>query len=365
MNILFSESSLNLGGQELQILQQMTALQKQGIAVTLLAQSVSRIYQKAVRLGLPVFPVPFRNSLHLPSFFKVLSAISKTKANYLITHSGKDANVCGLAARLSKRRPTVIRVRTYQAGFPKTFTYNWLADLTLVPSKLMRGQIVRNPKIKKERIQLLYPGIDFEKIKSQSDLPLAKPLADWLTAHPGKIISHVAMLRPEKGHLFMLKVIRDLLHDFPTLRYVVAGEGQETYKNLIKESIYSLGLTEHVFLAGLLDVIAPLLKKTDLLVMPSLQEPLGMSQSEALSLGVPVMGSDVDGIPETIAHQKTGLLAKPGNMPDWCAGVRFALHNPEKMLEMAQAGQADVMERFPLQTNIDSFLKYLKEAKAT
>jgi glycosyltransferase involved in cell wall biosynthesis len=360
-SILFSESSLNLGGQELEILQQMQLLQEQGISVTLLAKEKSRIYQKAIDLNLPVVAISFRNSLDLLSIFKVCSIIRKKQIQFIITHSGKDAYVCGFAARLSWLKPKVIRVRTYQHGMPKAFVYNQLADLTWVPSLFMKSKLCVNPRIKPDNIKILYPGINFQKIKSQADLPLPHSLAQWLSEHPGPLITQIAMLRPEKGHLCMLQAIHQLASLFPNLRYVIAGEGAADYKLLLQERVHSLELEEHVFFAGLVDSIAPLLKKTTLLVMPSLAEPLGMSQIEALGLAIPVIGSDVDGIPETIIPLKTGLLVRPGDQKAWVDALRFALENPEKMLDMAKAGQQDVLSRFSAEAHIQSFLGYLEE----
>ncbi len=95
----------------------------------------------------------------------------------------------------------------------------------------------------------------------------------------------------------------------------MAGEGQE--KPLLERMIGELGLRENVFLAGILQNIAPLLKVSDMAVLPSLVESLGMFQIEAQYLGVPTIASDVGGIPETIIHQKTGLMVEVGNIWQW------------------------------------------------
>lgn len=67
MNILYTESSPNIGGQELQAVAQMCAMRRLGHQVMLACREHSRISAEAHRYGIPVVHIPFRNSLHPPS----------------------------------------------------------------------------------------------------------------------------------------------------------------------------------------------------------------------------------------------------------------------------------------------------------
>ena len=358
LKILFSESSPNLGGQELQLLQQMTALQQQGVSVKLACSPVSGIERAARDRGLDVELVRFRNSLHLPSILRIKQLIKSWWPNAVVSHSGHDANVCGVAARLARRRPRMVRVRTYQHDIPQAWTYNHLADITLVPSEEMRARILRNPKISAEKIHILYPGLDFASIARDAQLALPESLAAWLAQHPGRLLVHAAMLRPEKGHLYLLDVLVRLLSRYPDIRYVIAGEGEQ--RSAIEQRVRTLGLEQHVFLAGMVQPVAPLLQRAHLVLMPSLIEPLGMAQIEALSLGVPVVASDVDGIPETIVADHTGLLVAPGDVAAWEHALTWALANPQSMAAMAAEGRESVIKKFSIESNITRFLSLIQ-----
>jgi len=183
---------------------------------------------------------------------------------------------------------------------------------------------------------------------------LPESIAAWLATHPGRLIAHAAMLRPEKGHLLLLDVLAQLLPRFPDLRYVIAGEGEQ--HAAIERRVTELGISEHVYLAGMLQPVAPLLQRAQLVIMPSSIEPLGMAQIEALSLGVAVVASDVDGIPETIVADQTGLLVAPGNIAAWVDALAWALEHPERMAAMAAVGQKQVMQQFSMEANIERFL---------
>jgi len=358
LKILFSESSPNLGGQELQLLQQMTALRQRGVAVKLACRPTSGIYQAAQQRGLTLEPVTFRNSLHLPSILRVRRLLQAWQPDVVVSHSGHDANVCGVAARLVSHRPRTVRVRTYQHGIPHAWSYNWLADMTWVPSQEMRTRILRNPKIVEARIQILYPGLDFAQIACDAQRAWPNDVAAWRAQHPGRLLVHAAMLRPEKGHLFMLEVLARLLPNFQDLRYIIVGEGEQ--RAAIEQRVRELGVEQHVYLAGMRQAVAPLMQSAQMVVMPSLIEPLGMAQIEALSLGIAVIASQVDGIPETIDADHTGLLVAPGDVDAWVDAIAWGLEHPERMAAMAAEGRQRVQKKFSLETHIARFLSLIQ-----
>jgi glycosyltransferase involved in cell wall biosynthesis len=105
--------------------------------------------------------------------------------------------------------------------------------------------------------------------------------------------------------------------------------------------------------------LPPLYVRSEVVVMPSFYEPLGMSQIEALGLGVPVVASRVGGIPETVHHGRTGLLAAPGDMDAWTDALTWALEHRAEMRAMATAGRADVRQRFELAKVLDELASHL------
>jgi hypothetical protein len=102
--VLFTESSDNVGGQELQLMQQMRQMQLHGPRTMLACRPGSR-GEQAVQQGLSVLPVRFRNSLHPPSIAILRRWISQRSAAPAICHSGHDSNNLAIAARLAWRRP--------------------------------------------------------------------------------------------------------------------------------------------------------------------------------------------------------------------------------------------------------------------
>jgi len=352
---------MNIGGQELQALQQMRALQAAGFKTLLLCKPNSAILQRASVLGLAATPIRFRNAFHVPSFRQLLHLVQSKDPVAIVSHGSHDALLSAVVARwatlVSGRRIPVLRVKTFQHGYPLSFAYNHLFSKTLTCSHYLRSLFLVNRAIKPNKIEVLNPGIDFSGL-SQSDNALPDHVKRWLADHPGPVISHGAILRGEKGHRVILNALAEVKKSFPSVRYLIAGEGQD--RALLEAEIKTLGLDDHVYLTGILHSIAPLLSVSTLAVLPSLIEPLGMFQIEAQYLGVPTIASRVGGIPETILHEETGLMVEPGKVRAWADAICWVLQHPTEAKQMAERGKAFVTAKFSMERNTAELIKLIQ-----
>ena len=357
-SVLFLESSKNMGGQEWQLLQQMQALQQEGYLSVLLCAEQGLIAAHAKARNLHVITLPFRNSAHLPTVRGIWRAIKQYQPTACICHSGHDANNLSIACLWLRQRPKIIRSRTYYTNDKKKSWQSLLPlDVVMVPSQFMQAQIQK--QFPSKRVEVVYPGVDFAKLDGQTEAMLSEDLQQWLAARPAaEVIIQVGMFRREKGHHIVLAAVAQLLERHPNLVLILAGGGK---KQAILEQIAQLGLSDKVWL-GELSAVAPALRRAQLLVMPSLLEPLGMVQIEALGLGVPVIVSNVGGIPETVQHQQTGLIVTEATPEAWATAMDYGLTHTQEMQRLAAAGQEQVRQQFSRQYNTQRLLQLLSEA---
>lgn len=361
--VLFSDSSMNIGGQELQALQQMHSLHEHGYSPILLCKPKSAISARANSEGLNVIEIPFRNAFHIPSLGKLLQLAKEKKPVAMFCHGSHDALICAFVGMiqiiLGRKRIPVFRVKTFQHGYPLSFAYNYLFSGTVIPSDYLRSKFAANPAIHVQKLKVLYPGINFSELDNP-DAVLPVHVQTWLDTHPGPVISHGAILRGEKGHGTILKALVHVKDVFPNVRYLIAGEGQD--KPLLEAEIVRLGLSDNVLMTGILKKIAPLLRKSDLAVLPSLVEPLGMFQIEAQYLEVPIIVSNTGGIPEAVVNQVTGLMIEPGNVEEWANAIIWTLSNLSTAKKMAQEGKKFVVEKFSLEANTTGLINLVDGA---
>lgn len=351
VDVLFTESSPHVGGQELQLLQQMGLLRNAGHRVTLACRPTSAIAVRAAEAGFARLSLPLRNALDLRSLAGLRRYLVQQRPRCIVSHSGHDANLAVLAARSVWPRPRLLRSRTYLAGRPSVWTHSRLVDAVMVPSKYLRAQLIAAPGIDPHRVSVVYPGIDVDRLDADAGAALPADLADWLVGRRGPLVVQVGMLRGEKGHALALEALARVRDRWPGLRYVAAGGGD--LRDELMALAGRLGLAAQVRMVELRPV-APLLKQADLVIMPSLYEPLGMAQIEALALGRPVLASRTGGIPETIDDGRTGRLLPPGDVAAWAEGIVQALGDPPALRRLAEAGRADVRERFSLRRNLEA-----------
>ncbi len=124
------------------------------------------------------------------------------------------------------------------------------------------------------------------------------------------IVGHVgALVDSHKGQTTLLQVARRLSETRPDLVFVFAGKGkdEEKFKALSDD-------LNNVVWLGFRDDIADVIAAFDVFAFPSRFEALGSTLLDVMEIGVPIVASNVDGIPELIRHGETGLLVEPGNV---------------------------------------------------
>jgi len=139
-----------------------------------------------------------------------------------------------------------------------------------------------------------------------------------LAAHGSETwIGTIAELHPVKQLPTAITALASVLHRYPNLRYVIIGSGEQA--DTLHALIASLHLQQHVFLAGHLTEAATHLKAFDTFLLSSKSESFGYVLVEALQARLPIIATQVGGIPDIITHNVNGLLVP--------AGDSFALGN--------------------------------------
>jgi L-malate glycosyltransferase len=158
-----------------------------------------------------------------------------------------------------------------------------------------------------------------------------------------KLVIHISNLRPVKQVEAVVRVFA-LIRERMAARLLIVGEGPELGR--AEQLIDQLGVSTHVELVGEAQDVVGLLSVSDLFLLPSLQESFGLSALEAMACGVPVVASNVGGLPEVIAHGITGFLQPPDDLQGMAASAIAILSDPGAHARMAAEGVRLAQERF-------------------
>jgi glycosyltransferase involved in cell wall biosynthesis len=109
--------------------------------------------------------------------------------------------------------------------------------------------------------------------------------------------------------MIALHTLKHLIEKKIDASLCIAGTGDQ--EAIARKRCNELGISQFVEWKGCVSDVASFFDSLDLLLVPSIREPLGLVAIEAAARGVPVVASLVDGLPEAICHEKTGLCLPP------------------------------------------------------
>jgi len=157
-----------------------------------------------------------------------------------------------------------------------------------------------------------------------------------------------------KGCELFIRAAARLAGDDPTMRFTIAGTGSR--ESAIRRLANALGVADRVEFLGYVESVPPVLAGLDVLVVPSLSEASSLIAMEALALGVPVIASDVGGLPEVVTHGENGLLVPPGDVEAIASAVTRVVSDREWARALGDAGARRVEERFTVEQMVRGYL---------
>jgi glycosyltransferase involved in cell wall biosynthesis len=150
---------------------------------------------------------------------------------------------------------------------------------------------------------------------------------------------YVGVLIPRKGIHILLDAFARVIHDFPDAKLlIIGGPENPEYAVSLKERVLSLGLKDKVVFRKPVSQkeLAQYMVRSEVLILPSFSEALGLVVLEAMATGTPVIGSDIGGIPDLIEDGVTGFLVPPGDVLFLADRLRWVLQNRKETASMGR-----------------------------
>jgi glycosyltransferase involved in cell wall biosynthesis len=160
----------------------------------------------------------------------------------------------------------------------------------------------------------------------------------------------VGRLEPQKGHHVLLDALPAVCREFHRARLVCVGDG--ALRSELESKVHSLGLQESVRFVGYQSNIPDWLAAADITLLPSLYEGLPLTAVESLAAGKPMVATAVDGTPEVVIDERTGLVVPPGNASLLADAICRLLREPELRRRLGAAGRKWVEEHFSAERQI-------------
>jgi glycosyltransferase involved in cell wall biosynthesis len=351
--IAHSEASVGWGGQEHRILAEINGFRSRGNEVWLIAPIDSQIYQRASQAGVPVLAQRFDQRHLLPLYIlKLAWWLHRRRIEIVNPHSSRDGWLLTMAARIA-RVPLIIRSRHFDVPIPnkslsRLIYKEWVHHIITTSPKITNS-LISTFDLDPAGITTLPTGVDLERFNPEG------PKADFSAyALPSEkpLIGMITVIRAAKG----IQVLAEAVHLLKTqygveVHCIIAGDGPSIPYVESEISRFSVG-NQFTFLGHREDV-PEIMRTLDIVAIPSFHEAIPQSGLQALAMGVPVVASDVGGIPSIIRHGETGRLVPPHDAAALAAAIRETLGQKAQTQAMCRAGQQLVMNHHSLAVMLD------------
>jgi L-malate glycosyltransferase len=164
------------------------------------------------------------------------------------------------------------------------------------------------------------------------------------------VFATIGQLTPRKGQLGTIRAFHRLSQRIAGVRLLIVGtaifEHDHKYFELLKKEVDKLGLRENIFFLGHRSDVNGVLAASDAIVVNSRQEPFGLIALEGLAAGKPVVAASVDGIPELMKHEETGLLIPKGDEQALADAMHRLITDSELYEKLSSQGRIHVSTHF-------------------
>lgn len=171
-----------------------------------------------------------------------------------------------------------------------------------------------------------------------------------------KLLTHVSNFRPVKRATEVVEIFHRVHQaGYPT-KLLLVGDGPD--RAAAEQRARELGVVDDVRFLGKQEPVEEILAISDMFLIPSGSETFGLAALEAMACGVPVIASDIGGLPELVVDGVTGFLRPLGDIDAYAACAMQLLDSPELQASMSKAGRRRAVEEFDLAHIIPQYEAY-------
>lgn len=173
-----------------------------------------------------------------------------------------------------------------------------------------------------------------------------------LTHRPAGTMTVLAVgrLHAQKGFLDLLAAFQAVAEELPESHLLIVGEGSQ--RRELEAEIHQRKLNKMVTLAGRRKDVLELMRQADVLALTSRWEGMPNVVLEAMSVGLPVVAMDVEGIRDVIQNEQLGIIVTPGDIKGFTRSLLQLLTRPDLAQHMGHESQQFVTKEFAIEKTV-------------
>ncbi len=357
MKILHIELGKNFYGGAKQVFYLIRGLYGYGITNILVSPKGSEISKKVAPFLHKNYEVPYVGDLDVLFLPRLIFILKKERPDLVHVHSRKGADVWGGIGAKILNIPSIItrRVDNPEPFFWARLKYSFYKKVVVISSGIEK--ILKKEGVDPKKIVVIPSGIDIGEYQKEC-------VKDWFIkefklSEDNLAIGMIAQFIPRKGHEVLINAIPKIIKTHPEVRFLFFGKGPLEHR--IKEMVQSKGISEFVRFCGFREDIDKIISCLYMLVHPAYMEGLGVSLLQASAAGVPIVATDVGGIPEVVIDNFNGYLIPSGSVDGIVDKVLALIEDKELAKSMGEKGKRLVKERFSVDKMVSRYITLYNE----
>ncbi|MEK6715268.1 MAG: glycosyltransferase [Candidatus Omnitrophota bacterium] len=359
IRILYFLNSKVRAGVEEHVLSLLQHLDKNKFEPILVSpQELINLMPEIESLNIRYYPINIRRWRNIGEILKLWRILKKEMPDIVHSHLFFATMFAAPLAKLAGI-PYVIETahlrEAWRKGIKKAYFIDRIfyrfVDKVIAVSYAIKNYLVNDKKLPQEKIGVIHNGIDTEKFK------------------PGLTIKNndefrvgvIGRLEEQKGHKYLLEAVNLLNGKFDNVKFLIVGDG--SLKKKLVDSVECLGISNKVEFLGYRHDIKEIIAGLDLIVLPSLYEGLPLIALEAGAMAKPIIVTNVDGSPEAVLHNKTGLIIPPKNSSALKEAMERLLENKNLIGEFGKNAQEFIRKEFDIRKQVSRTEKLYGEIR--
>ena len=332
------------GGAERFTLNMAQVLGEEKLANPIIATSVTDLRRQAKKLKIPAIRnIWMKNETHrrwAVAYYGLFIPLVLQYAYFILRHRidvvtlmGRDEQIFGsIAAKLLKKRVVWIDHGDMKGIFSEKMrfmgrTYQWALSHA--------DEVVAVSRSEREKIVDAYPERGLRSITAINNGALHKrqptPRTKKLTK--SMVVTYIGRIEEDKGMKDLLAAATEIAAENRSVMFYIVGKG--SMEKGLKDEISNLNLSSRFKFFGQVDDVYGVLDQSDLFVYPTHHEAAGIAPLEALLSGVPVVATNVGGIPEMVTPD-VGVLVPPHQPVMLKEAILGLISNPDLLRKMGE-----------------------------
>jgi glycosyltransferase involved in cell wall biosynthesis len=352
MRILHVDPAKTWRGGERQVFLLARELSRRGHDCRVAAAPNSPLALECARAGMRVHALPMRGDLDLAAVRRLARLLRREPPDVLHLHTARAHGVGGLAAKIAGFHPVVVtrRVELPVRGLASLWKYRFLADHYIAISEEVARSLER-AGIPPERISRIPSGIEIPPPDAGPHIPTSQKSR--------RTVGTLAAFTEQKDPSTWMATAILVCRRRKDVDFLWLGEGP--FRRTLQEIGARENLGTQILLPGFQQDLAEFWRHIDVFFLPSRFEALGTSILDALARGVPVVASDVGGIPEVVRTGREGILVPPGDADGFARALISILDDPDRGQALGKAGRerALAFEIAPLARRVEALYETL------